>query len=292
MIDKNKSMTLIITLVAVVLFLFFFLNKIWPRANKVEPAYIPETFIYSFNEDGDVIESNRMEESTSPYWWVSSGGMMQIRNGVGQTIQGSLPSSDWLNVIYSRSNPIDSDNGQHPQNTFRAVLGKKWQDFRQEIYFKINANHFTDSPNRNESNGLLLFNRYQDKDNLYYAGIRVDGTAVIKKKIGGIYYTLDQQSFINGKYDKDNNPSLLPLDRWLGVRSEVVSTSQGYSLIKLFIDIGKTGTWKLVAQATDRGEDYGPIIKSDGYIGIRTDFMDVSFDDYKIEDLKGRGTNN
>ena len=37
---------------------------------------------------------------------------------------------------------------------------------------------------------MLLFNRYQDGQTLYYGGVRVDGAAVIKKKLAGVYTTL------------------------------------------------------------------------------------------------------
>lgn len=49
------------------------------------------------------------------------------------------------------------------------------------------------------------------------------------------------------------------------------------------MDKDKTGNWLLAAEATDDGKSYGgtPIL-SEGYAGVRTDFMDAEFDDYKV----------
>ena len=53
--------------------------------------------------------------------------------------------------------------------------------------------------------------------------------------------------------------------------------------IKLFIDKDKTGNWVLAAEAIDDGKSYGGgAILNEDYAGIRADFMDVEFDDYKI----------
>jgi hypothetical protein len=42
-----------------------------------------------------------------------------------------------------------------------------------------------------------------------------------------------------------------------------------------------------VAEAKDDGKTFGgAAILNEGYAGIRTDFMDVEFDDYKIEVIK------
>ncbi len=157
--------------------------------------------------------------------------------------------------------------------------------FCSEAYFKIDQLNLSDSPNRNQTNGLFLFNRYQTGDSLYYTGLRVDGAAVIKKKIFGTYYTMAvKKVFTNGTYDRDKNQNLLPLHEWIGVRSEVSTQADKSVLIKIFTDVGRTGNWQLAAEAIDDGQKYGgaPIL-APGYAGIRTDFMDVKFDDYSIK---------
>jgi hypothetical protein len=55
--------------------------------------------------------------------------------------------------------------------------------------------------------------------------------------------------------------------------------------IRLYVDIGNTGNWKLAVTAVDDGLSYGgDAIRDAGYGGIRTDFMDVSFESYRIGD--------
>jgi len=120
--------------------------------------------------------------------------------------------------------------------------------------------------------------RYQDGNNLYYSGIRVDGNAIIKKKISGVYYTLASKKVFPGTYNKLSNPNLLPKNTWIGLKS-IANNTNGNVNIKLYMDKGKTGNWTLIVEAYDNGK-YGPLISNEGYSGIRTDFMDVEFDDF------------
>ncbi|KKQ93525.1 MAG: hypothetical protein UT20_C0047G0001 [Candidatus Levybacteria bacterium GW2011_GWA1_39_11] len=246
---------------------------------------ITSPFHYTFKVDGVLKETGAMEESPSPYFWLNSGGMFLLKDGIGKTAQGELEKLNKWRVTYAASNPTDTDGGYHPQNIFRLITRSKWQNFQQTIYAKIKKYNLSESKNRSESNGLLLFNRYVDSDNLYYAGIRVDGTAVIKKKINGNYYTLAQKSFYKADvpYNRDTNPNLIPGQKWIGLKSEVVTNPDNTVSIKLFVDKDKTGNWILAVEAKDDGKSYGgSAILSEGYAGIRTDFMDVEFDDYKI----------
>lgn len=243
-------------------------------------------FTENFDTAYTVKEVWNMGESTSPGWWLSSGAYFYSANGIGSTISGSLPAIDPWRVAYFISNPLDTDDGYHPQNIFRLVLIRsKWKNFQQEAYFRITKDNLSTSPNRNASNGLLFFNRYQDAFNLYYTGIRVDGAAVIKKKINGIYYTLAYKSFYDDTtpYNRDTNPNLIPSQKWIGLKSEIKTSPDNTVSIELFIDKDKTGNWVLAAEAKDDGKTYGgSAISNEGYAGIRTDFMDVEFDDYKV----------
>jgi len=251
-------------------------------------AAVNSPFHYAFSVNGTLSEAGSMDESSSSYWWLNSGGYFYLTNGIGETIQGDLPALNKWRVAYSISNPEDTDNGYHPQNIFRLVSRSKWQNFQQEAYLQIERDQLSSSPNRNASNGLLLFNRYQDSATLYYTGIRVDGYAVIKKKINGVYYTMAYNPIVTGvaPYNRDANPNLLPKNIWIGLRSQVKTNSDGTVSVKLYMDRGKTGNWTLVAQATDNGKSYGgaPILNA-GFGGIRTDFMDVQMDDYQMTSL-------
>ena len=244
-------------------------------------------FLYNFNQDGLLPEAGNLIESWSPYWWVNSGGYLKISGGRGSTYKGTLPVSDIWRKLYTLSNPSDTEDGSHPQNIFRLVLKSKWKDARQESYFVVKKDNLSSSTNRNASNGLLLFNRYQDGDNLYYAGVRVDGSAIIKKKINGTYYTMAEiKGVYPGTYDKESSPNLLPKNKWIGLRSEVRNLSNGSVEIRLYIDKGWQGKWSLAAQAVDDGKKYGgKAFTEEGYLGIRTDFMDVEFENFRARNI-------
>lgn len=242
----------------------------------------------SFDQATTIDESSAINQSSDPHWWVNSGGRMTIRNGVGQSVMGTLAWLDAWRFDYALSNPIDTDQGRHPQNLFRLVQRGQWQNETQEAFFMINRIHTSRSPNRNASNGILFFNRYQGGDTLYYAGVRVDGAAVIKKKYHGVYYTLDYRPvFTEPIYDRRHQPNVLPLRTWVGLRVQVENVEAKNIHLRLWMDVGRTGEWKLVAEATDDNQSYGgQAIVQSGHAGIRTDFMDIVFDDYRISALE------
>ena len=246
-------------------------------------AVVSSPFHYFFSSDGILQEAGSQQESTSPYWWLNSGAKLIISNGTGKTVQKELSSRDKWRLIYLSSNPIDTDNGYHPQNIFRLITRSKWQNSQEMAYFRVVRDQLSSSSNRDAYNGLLLMSRYQDGDNLYYTGIRVDGNAVIKKKINGEYYTLAYNKIFNGTYNKLSNPNLLPKDAWLGLKTKIVNTN-GKVNLKVYMDKNRTGTWTLIAEANDDGR-YGSPIINEGYAGIRTDFMDVEFDDFEMLNL-------
>ncbi|PIR89291.1 MAG: hypothetical protein COU07_00105 [Candidatus Harrisonbacteria bacterium CG10_big_fil_rev_8_21_14_0_10_40_38] len=250
--------------------------------------------IYNFDEDEVIEESFFENKSNSDYWWLRSGGELTIENGIGKTIQGDLQENSYWKERYSKTNPRDTDNGENPQNIFRILTRKSWTNTEQRVYFYISKINKSESIYRNESNGIHLFNRYIDSNNLYYTGIRVDGTAVIKKKQNGIYYTMAQNAVFknNNPYSRDANPSLLPAHLWIGIRGEVNTNKDGTVSIKMYLDRNKTGNWVLVAEALDDGINYGgPVISKSGRGGIRTDFLDIFFDNYKFGIIQTNQTN-
>ncbi len=244
----------------------------------------------SFSEDfgGNLIleETGQMDDSKNTDWWVNSGAFLFIENGSGRTIMGELNDGDKWQKNYKDYNADETDSGFHPQNIFRLVTRTEWKNIMQECYYKIDRYILSDAKERSASNGVLLFNRYQDGDNLYYTGVRVDGQAVIKKKYKGEYFTMAEKQLYEGQYNRDNNPNLLPLNTWIGVKSEVMENSDGTVAIKLFLDNDHSGNWTLALEVVDDGVSFGgSSIDDAGYAGIRTDFMDVEFDDYKVEEI-------
>lgn len=246
-----------------------------------------QSYLYNFNADGVLKETASLLESSSKYWWLNSGGYLRIENGRGSTVKGELKSTDPWRMLYSLSNREDTDNGYHPQNIFRLLSVQKWKNSRQEAYFNVLEDNLSDSSNRNSSNGILLFNRYQDSNNLYYVGIRVDGSAIIKKKKNGNYYTLAEiKGVYPGNYNRSSSPNLIPKNKWVGLRSETLNLANGLVEIKLYIDKGWQGKWELVAKAIDDGKKYGgAALTSEGYTGIRTDFMDVEFENFRSTEI-------
>ena len=90
------------------------------------------------------------------------------------------------------------------------------------------------------------------------------------------------------EYDRNENPNLLPMDEWLGLKAEFRNTPDGNVDVKLYAKVGKNGEWKLAASVIDDGrKEFGThIIDGEGHAGIRTDFMDVEFSNYKISEIK------
>ncbi len=249
--------------------------------------YFEKTKITGKPGESVLEEAGKMSESKNDFWWLNSGGLVYLEGNNISTVQGKLPEGSKWQKLYAKTNSRDTDGGYYPQNIFRLVTRKKWQNFSETLYFKIDKNNLSESQYRNESNGVLLFNRYQDGDNLYYTGLRVDGQAVIKKKIEGKYYTLAEKEVFtnNKKYDRNNNPNLIPQGKWLGIKSEVKNSDNGAVDIKFYVDKEQNGNWQLVLETEDKNDEYGkaPILE-EGYVGIRTDFMDVTFKDYIVKE--------
>jgi hypothetical protein len=180
-----------------------------------------------FEPDRFIEEAGNISESKDDRFWLNSGGELLIKDGIGSTVIGDLERDNRWRVLYGKNNPRDTEDGFRPQNIFRLITRTQYLNYTQEGYFYIENDNLSKSNYRNESNGLLFFNRYLDGNNLYYTGIRVDGAAVIKKKINGKYFTMAYQPFYSGTYDRDKNPNLLPKHTWIGLRSEVSQDENG-----------------------------------------------------------------
>lgn len=226
-------------------------------------------------------ESAAPEASVDESYWLNSGGVARVEDGEISTASGELPPDSKWRKAYGRSNPADTDGGKRPQNLFRLVTKRSYGDADVRGFFTVKALNLSDSPNRNESNGFFLMLRYADANDLYYAGLRVDGSAVLKKKIGGAYQTLATVPvFAYATYDRAAMPSLIPLNVPIGLRAQIRDAGDGSVAITMFMDIGGNGRWTRVLDATDKAGRIGS-----GHAGIRTDFMDVAVSGFKAESL-------
>lgn len=252
---------------------------------NVESANIESTQATLFERNQRIEETGVLPRNSKDPWWLSSGAYFYVDNGLGQTVHGNLDKLDPWRLAYLKNNPEDTEQGYKPQNIFRLVFRNLIQNYTQEVYFRIDNINMTKSVNRNSSNGIFLFNRYMNEDNIYYTGIRVDGAVVVKKKIAGKYYTMYFKNYYPGNYLKDNNPNLIPVDKWIGLKSEITNTAEGVN-IKVYMDPDMSGEWELVADTTDVSGLFGESVFAEaGYTGIRTDFLDVSFTGYSVKTL-------
>ncbi len=232
---------------------------------------------YGLFGDRIVEEAGSMGESKDNEWWVNSGGYFFAEGGIGRTIQGELsPTNRWFKA-YARANPLDTDGGSHPQNIFRLLTKKKMANSVTEACFKINSYYKSKSPNRDSHNGFLFFGRYKDGDTTYYSGLRVDGNAVVKKKLNGVYYTLVEKKIFPGTFNRETSPNLLPTGKWMGLRVIVRNDERGSARIAVFLDRENNGKWSKEIDVFDEGDFGERPIQGKGYGGIRTDFMDVEF---------------
>ncbi|MGH7821181.1 MAG: hypothetical protein ACREQ9_15555, partial [Candidatus Binatia bacterium] len=220
----------------------------------------PDRFRDPFDDAGVLAEAGDPRESVSDGWWLNSGGYFVVEDGIGRTLAGELAETDPWFRRYATSNPIDSDLGYHPQNVFRLITRDSWRDVREEVRFRIRKLHPSESPQRAESNGVLLMARYRGKDDLYYAGLRVDGRAIVKKKVGGRYLTLAEKPVYanDAPYDRAANPILLPLERWIGLRTTVRNDESGGVFIRLDLREDDAAAWTPIIEVHDDGRSRGP----------------------------------
>jgi len=243
-------------------------------------------FFYKNEKDMILNEAGKINESDNDSFWLNSGALFFIENNSGHTIQGDLAKYSPWRLVYRISNPLDTDDGYHPQNIFRLITKEIKGDISQSFYVLIVKDNLSESPNRNESNGIFSISRYQNSNTLYYAGIRVDGTAIIKKKKNGVYYTLSQIKVFDGnKYDKNTNPNLLPKNKWIGIKMNTKNKDSRTVEIELLLDENNTNNWTRVLSVLDQGQNKSLPILEDGYGGIRSDFMDIEIMNYSDETI-------
>ena len=253
------------------------------EVSTVIPADVSVPFWYDFRVSGTLYEATE-GQSGSAYWWLKSGGRLVLSNSIGMTLQGALPLSDPLRQKYALSLKIQSDNGYHPQNSFQLFLRKQLTNVVEEIYVQKRADNLTNTLNRAPWNGVSLFLRYVDDDNYYFGSIRADGYVTIRKRVSGTYTTLLQKKVLAGTYNSLNSPNLMPNSGWIGLRFSVNTDTSGLPKLGLWTDIGRTGAWTLVGEVTDNQTMFGPVITLEGMLGVRSDFMDLYMDDFRLSD--------
>jgi hypothetical protein len=97
---------------------------------------------------------------------------------------------------------------------------------------------------------------------------------------------MDQKQIFSGTYDHDKHPNLLPHNTWIRLRSDTVTSPDGSVTVKLSMLDKKTNTFKLLLSAIDSGQyDKTSPVTGTHPIGLRTDFMDVKFDDILMQKL-------
>lgn len=243
-------------------------------------------FTEHFSGDFSLEQASEERLSDSPEWWLQSGAFLYRQNDTGQTVQGLLTEgSPWIDT-YNAQNARATDGGRLPQNFFRLIKRGAWRDMTQEVYFSVGSYNAVDAPARNASNGLHLFMRYADQDNHYYGGLQVDGNVVIMRKEDGQYHVLATSRYIDGLYDRRADTSLIPQGELIGIKTEINDLPDGTVRIRVYIDEGRTYSWALALEFVDDGAVYsGSVIGEEGRAGIRTDFMDVTFDHYRVAPL-------
>lgn len=258
------------------------------RNGTISRSYI--SFKDSFFHNDLLEETGDPAESDNEFWWLDSGARFFVSDGVGRTLAGNLSESSPWRERYRRSNSEDTDGGVRPQNIFRLFTRIPFHNVQEEAYFRMRAYDMDTSPNRNTSNGFSLISRYQDADNFYYGGIRVDGSAVIKKKVNGTYYELAHiNSFLSGQ-NANEAMKLIARGVSIGIRFETVNTENGQVELRLSVHVPKessnqhatAGEWRDILVALDNKDNNtssGAFVGS-GLLGIRTDFMDAEIANY------------
>lgn len=245
-------------------------------------AYSGGSYLYTFNTNGTLSEAAAPSNSTSPYWWLRSGGKLLITGGLGESIQGALSSSNPLYETYASAFPQASDGGAHPQNMFRLLWKTPTQNSSEQVYLQRVTDNLGTALNRHPYDGESLIARYQDEQTYYYAGVRDDGALVIKKKVGGVFTTLAAKPFFSGTYSATTSPDLIPRGTWLGLKFSVVNSSGGAPVLSLYTDVGRSGTWRLSLSASDAT---GTPIPGAGLSGIDSTFADINMDNYQLTPL-------
>jgi hypothetical protein len=214
------------------------------RENSPDDNWVGEDFgSYS---NGDIIEcSNDM--SAQPHLDVTSG-CLKARNGGKNSRQG------WTDDFIFRMVTISRDQA-----------GEKimWTDQTMAATLMIRRNKWDRKNEIENYSGLHVFFRYQDSDNLYVASARNDGQMTIKQKCNGTYETLAVGK-LPDRYLDDRKEGRLKPGVWINLKVSAVGP-----YLTFYID----GEPMLNANS---------VSLEWGTTGIRTDNVEIYFDDLKM----------
>jgi hypothetical protein len=296
---EQKYLTLILLLLIASLLYGMYLENLYKKVtsgnrNVLAAEYQPSgsdfhSLLYTDSYNRNILEeTSSPKTSLHPYFWLNSGGILFFDNGIVKTIHGELPVNSAWRIEYAKTNPADTDNGYHPQNLLRLITKLKWQNVAEEAYFKIVGNNISDSSNRNESNGIFFLSHYEDAYNTYYAGIRVDGFVIIKRKLDGVYKTIAETPYFNGSgsYNRSTNPNLLPKNSWIGLKTTTNTNPDGSVSISVYIDKNADGQWENILNGIDYPGEKNHSLSKEGFAGIRSDFMDIEINKYTITETR------
>ena len=227
------------------------------------------------------------EAKISADWEMTSGSLF-VRGG-----------RFWTGKPDSCASPNAQSSNCTNSNVFRLNTRKRFAgDVRLAVKLKQLGDIHDRSCEAKDScwHGTHLWLRYRSQYDLYYVSInRADGKVVIKRKVPcgpdnrGTYFVL-------GSYV----PNDFKVGTWNSYNVDISSGADGNVTIKLYDD-GKSRTVP-VAVGTDRGgrnpnwsascntpgrypsADYLPIV-GPGAIGIRGDFANFEFTDFKVTPL-------
>ncbi|MCA9308573.1 hypothetical protein KC980_03600 [candidate division WWE3 bacterium] len=210
-------------------------------------------------------------------WNIVSGGILNIKKSVLSTNIGELNTQNPVYKLYQNKAPIDSDNGKHPQNLFKITTKRSYINSTQKITYKIKKLNLSDSPNRNNTNGIFLLSKYKNEQTYYKAGLRVDGNFIISRTLNGETQILAAKTYFLGDYDRTQTPYLINTSEEDLLKFETIETKDGVMLKLYYRDTPKRD-WFTMLEVFDPTD---MAIVSKGKNGIQTDFMDVEFTNYK-----------
>jgi len=234
-----------------------------PQNTIVQPFYDNFT---------DIIEETSKAENSGHGWLhTTSGAFFNVSKGFLRTAGQLSPGHPWQ-VKYADN--IDTEGGVWPSNIARILTRQAtFQDVTFSARFKITRLSLSESPNRTPDKGISLFTHYQTENDLYVAGVRHDGQAFIKRKLGSVYTTLGIIPWYAGTWNKTTHPSLLPQNTEFSLKVQIKSLN-GVSSITLWITDPGTMTYRQALTVSDNS----PSLAVPGRLGIRGDFcvFDVS----------------
>lgn len=271
------------TLITGVFFIISLLQLIHP-AKATAQSTLP--LVYLFDVPGTLAQTTYASQSSSPYFWLRSGGILSISGGRAYSNQGKLAATNYWRTKYDAMNPTATDNGYRPQNVFTMFSRASLTNVSVQIYVDRVRDNLSNNANRHPYNGEMLYARYVDDNNYYLAGLHADGTVLIQKKVDGVYTTLASKQFFAGSYGANGDYDLIPGGKWLGIKFLVANNVNGTPVLSVYTDIGWSGSWKLALTAKDSGST----ITGAGLAGITSNFADIELDNFVLSDPGGAST--